>query len=356
MNYSFDIDIESPFEPGRSASPENFKGREEDINKILRYMNKAKKGRVQHFFLSGNKGMGKTSLAEFVKEYVEVNYGMIGIYLSNKGNNSLNSLISAIIQSFLNKIPRDSLIEKVKNLFSGIESIEIRGTRIKFNPSHEIILDIERDFPYYINQLISDLPNNNGVFLIIDDINGLTESKRFVDWYKRFADTIEVNKKDFNLPLYILFAAYPDKFDSLVFKEPSFGRIFHYDEIGSLSDEEVKEFFKDNFSSVNKKIDDWALDLLSYFSGGIPLIMQQIGDSIFWESEKPYIDDTDILNGILNALSELESKQVRNIINRIDSDDYQLKECKKNSKKIVLSIKKFIVKKIEILIKLFLKV
>ena len=100
---------------------------------------------------------------------------------------------------------------------------------------------------YYLNQIIKDLPANNGVFLIIDDINGLSESKKFVDWYKRFADTIEVNRGDFNLPLYVLFAAYPDKFDSLVYEEPSFGRIFHYDEIDRLSDLEVKEFFKDTF-------------------------------------------------------------------------------------------------------------
>lgn len=190
MNYDFDIDMENPFEPGRSVSPDKFKGREENIKKILRNMNKARKGSVQHYFLTGNKGMGKTSLAEFVKEYVEINYGMIGIYVSNKGNNSLNSLISSIIQAFLNKIPRDSLKDKVNNLFASIESIEIRGTRVNFKSSKSLILDIEKDFPYYLNQLIKDLPSNNGIFLVIDDINGLSESKKFVDWYKAFADTI----------------------------------------------------------------------------------------------------------------------------------------------------------------------
>lgn len=291
MNYDFDIDMENPFEPGRSVSPDKFKGREENIKKILRNMNKARKGSVQHYFLTGNKGMGKTSLAEFVKEYVEINYGMIGIYVSNKGNNSLNSLISSIIQAFLNKIPRDSLKDKVKNLFASIESIEIRGTRVNFKPSKSLILDIEKDFPYYLNQLIKDLPSNNGIFLVIDDINGLSESKKFVDWYKVFADTIEVNRNDFNLPLYILFAAYPDKFDSLVFEEPSFGRIFHYDEIDRLSDLEVKEFFRDTFATVNKEISENSLELLSYFSGGIPLIMQEIGYSIYCLSKEKIIKD-----------------------------------------------------------------
>lgn len=323
MNYNYDIDMENPFEPGKSVSPDRFKGREKNIKKILRDMGKVQKGNVQHFFLTGNKGMGKTSLAEFVKEYVEINYGMIGIYVSNKGNNSLNSLITAIIQAFLNKIPRNVLFEKIKTLFSSIESVEIIGNRVSFKPSKSLIVDIEKDFPYYLNQIIKDLPTNNGVFLIIDDINGLSESKKFVDWYKLFADTIEVNRGDFNLPLYVLFAAYPDKFDSLVYEEPSFGRIFHYDEIDRLSDLEVKEFFKDTFSSVNKQINDNSLELLSYFSGGIPLIMQEIGYSIYWLSEKTTIDEEDVLNGIMEAIGELESKQIRNIVNQISSDDFE---------------------------------
>ena len=161
MNYDFDIDMENPFEPGRSVSPDKFKGREENIKKILRNMNKARKGSVQHYFLTGNKGMGKTSLTEFVKEYVEINYGMIGIYVSNKGNVSFNSLISSIIQAFLNKIPRDSLKDKVKNLFASIESIEIKATKLDFKPDKNLIWDIERNFPYYLNELIDDLPPNN---------------------------------------------------------------------------------------------------------------------------------------------------------------------------------------------------
>ena len=86
---------------------------------------------------------------------------------------------------------------------------------------------------------------------------------------------------------------------------------------------EVKEFFKDTFSTINKQINDNSLELLSYFSGGIPLIMQEIGYSIYWLSEKTTIDEEDVLNGIMEAIGELESKQIRNIVNQISSDDFE---------------------------------
>ena len=80
------------------------------------------------------------------------------------------------------------------------------------------------------------------IFLVIDDINSLSQQEEFVNWCKRFVDTIEVDNS-FDLPLYILFAGYPEKFDNLVLQVLSFGRIFHYEEISSLENSDVREFF-----------------------------------------------------------------------------------------------------------------
>ncbi len=43
VKFEFDIDRESPFQPGKPVTPDNFKGRHSSIRKILRYVNKAKK-------------------------------------------------------------------------------------------------------------------------------------------------------------------------------------------------------------------------------------------------------------------------------------------------------------------------
>lgn len=321
VKFEFDIDRESPFQPGKPVTPDNFKGRHSSIRKILRYVNKAKKGDTQHFFLTGERGMGKTSLAEFVKNYVETEYNMIGIYISNKGNNSLDSLIVNIFEGLINKIPRNSLKDKIKNLFGEIESIEFKGTKVIFKPDEEIVEDLIKNFAYKLRDIFNDLPKNEGIFLIIDDINGLSESNEFVDWYKSFVDSIEVNQ--FNLPLYVLFAGYPEKFDNLVRLEPSFGRIFNHEKIQSLNDHDVKEFFIDSFDSVNMKLEEEALDTITSFVMGLPLMMQQIGDSVFWAADNNLINKDIAYYGVIDASKEIGNKQIRPILNQIKSEYYE---------------------------------
>lgn len=92
MNFELSIDRESPFQPGKLVSPYYFKGRYSSIQKILRYYNNACDMNVQHFFLTGKKGIGKTSLAEFVKQYLEDNKNALGIYVSNNVRSPLKLL------------------------------------------------------------------------------------------------------------------------------------------------------------------------------------------------------------------------------------------------------------------------
>ena len=66
-----DFDRESPFQPEHPVAPDRFMGRRDTINKILRYVNTALKGETQHFFLTGKKRMGKTSVADFVSEFLD---------------------------------------------------------------------------------------------------------------------------------------------------------------------------------------------------------------------------------------------------------------------------------------------
>lgn len=126
---------ESPFEPSNPVSPDNFKGRIDTIKKILRYSSKASNGSVQHFFLTVKRGMGKTSLANYVKNFLENNYDMIGVYVSNKGNHSLESLVNSIIEALINEIPKNSLKDKIKDLIGQIDSIEVNNTKVTFKPT-----------------------------------------------------------------------------------------------------------------------------------------------------------------------------------------------------------------------------
>ena len=125
------------------------------------------------------------------------------------------------------------------------------------------------------------------------------------------------------MPVYFLLAGYPEKFEALVVHEESFGSIFHFDSIDCLSDDEVIEFFKDTFKQVGIEISDKAMNLMVTFSSGLPLMMQQIGDSIFWICENNYINEDDALTGIIDAANVIGSKQIRPVLNQIRSENYE---------------------------------
>ncbi len=315
------LDKETYFEVRQPVSPENFKGRVSSVNKILRYTNLATSSKTQHFFLTGDMGIGKTSLAKFTMKCAEEKFGMTGIYVSVKGINTLNELVDAIINEILEKIPTNDVKELVKEIFGNIESLDFKVVKFKFKTTADDSDNIIKNFPYYMQNLINKLNKENGIFLVIDDINGLTESKRFVDWYKNFADSIAV-KDNLNLKLYILFASYPLKLEEFVLKEPSFGRIFNQEDLLPFSDDEVKDFFKDTFEKGYIKCSDEALNIFTKFSNGLPLIMQQIGDSTFWLNDKDEITGDIALKGVMEAINEIGKKEMRSVLNLISKLNY----------------------------------
>ena len=240
----FDLDRESPFQPGIPVSPDRFQGRQETIIKILRNVNSALKGETQHFFLTGKRRMGKTSIVEFVKDFLDFKKNMIGVYVSNKNNNSIETLTKSIIEALINELPPQSRVEKIKEWFGNhIESIEVKGSKIKFKVDNELSRSFKEYFQDYLSEIYDEFPKEKqGILIIIDDINGLSDSKEFPHWYKRLADTLVVSNH-YHLPVYFLLAGYPEKFNALVVNEESFGSIFHFDFIDCLEDEEVIEFF-----------------------------------------------------------------------------------------------------------------
>lgn len=321
----FDLDRESPFQPGIPVSPDRFCGRQETIKKILRYVNPAIKGETQHFFLTGNRRMGKTSVTDFVKDFVDYKKGMIGVYVSNKGNNSIEILTKEIIEGLINEMPPESRVKKIKKWFGKhVQSIEIKGTKVNFKVDTELSRNFKNYFQDYILEIYSEFPESrkNGILIIIDDINGLSKSREFADWYKKLADTLAVSNH-YDLPVYFLLAGYPERFNALVVHEESFGSIFHFDFIDCLTDYDVTDFFKDTFSQVGMEISSEALEIMVAFSSGLPLMMQQIGESVFWTSEDNFISKKDATAGVINAAYEIGSKQIKPILDQIKSDKYE---------------------------------
>lgn len=314
---------ESPFEPGHHVSPDNFKGREEDIVKIIRYMPKIiNKGIPEHFFVIGKRGMGKTSFVKFVGNKVEEEFQMLPIYLNNEGKDSIEDLIQLILETIFKELDKTKKGKKIiEKFFNSINEIKLPGIGISLEHKPEFVRDVKNNFANFLLNITNSLNDYNGLFLIIDDINGLSKTSDFPNWYKGLSETIDFSDK--KVPIAFTLVSYRENFNKLTDHNPSFSRIFHIIEIDHLDDEDIKTFFKENFEKYEISFEDEkSLQEMVFYSWGMPLAMQQIGEETFWNVKSNIITEEIVLNGILNAAIEIGKKQISLILDLIENDEY----------------------------------
>jgi len=59
----------SPFTPGSPVPLELFVGRSKRIQEVVRYIRQTLSGRQENIFLSGDRGIGKSSFASFIRTF-----------------------------------------------------------------------------------------------------------------------------------------------------------------------------------------------------------------------------------------------------------------------------------------------
>ena len=313
---------ESLFQPGQPVSPDRFKGREDIIKEIIKYFPSVISGNPQHFFITGKRGIGKTSLANFISDLASKNYSMITAHIMNDGVHNIDELVTQIIERILNSIKSEKWSERIFDLLrDNIESVGIGGVNIKFKPSNIELENIRDNFAFYLCDLVNQFKDKDGLFIIIDDINGLSDTPEFTNWYKSFADIMATSID--KAPIGIMLTAYPEKFNKLYEHNQSITRIFHIHELLGLSNNEIKNFYRDIFSINNIGIDNIALNNMTKYSSGMPTMMQEIGDSTFWMDTDNHIDYNDSMNGIIDAGQRIGLKYLQPLIDKkIRSENY----------------------------------
>ena len=181
----------------------------------------------------------------------------------------------------LKKAKKESISLRFKELIKdNVTKVGTWGTEIRINNNSTLLVDIKRNFIYTIQELFNDIENKSALLIIIDDINGLSDDETFPNWYKSMVDTIAV-KDDISIPIAFISTGYSKKFGRLHRFNQSFSRIFQREELEILKDDEVSDFYKEMFNRVNIVIEEDALNLMVQYTNGLPLLMQQIGFSLF---------------------------------------------------------------------------
>ena len=116
----------NPFTPHQPIDPEYFGGRIEEVQKIGSALNQTRHGKTQHILLTGERGIGKTSLALYAQylgtqpnEILKTDFRFAASYYTVERNQTLADICRGLTSKLLDGIDRSlaaRCMEKLKQL------------------------------------------------------------------------------------------------------------------------------------------------------------------------------------------------------------------------------------------------
>ncbi len=333
----------SPFYPGQPVPVDFFIGRINEIQRILRAIKQVELGKPQAVFLTGEYGIGKSSLAGFLRFYAERNNHILGIHVLLGGAETLDDVAEKTVEAVIKQqIYEESRSDKVRNFLSRyIGQQSLFGLSINFEALKADAPNLSHGYLPFLRDLLDRLKNDNikGIMLILDEINGITQNKQFSHFIKGLVDENALSKNP--LPLMLMLCGVEDRREDMIKHHQPIERIFDVIEIKPMDQAEMKEFFNKAFNSVNMQVAEEALSSLCRYSAGFPKLMHIIGDNIFWVNQDSLVDEDDAIRGILSAAEEIGKKFVdQQVLNALRSNDYRSILAKLAKENFDLSFKK----------------
>jgi len=236
----------SPFTPGKPAEAEFFTGRKKQIEELLAMVRTAKKQGLQVGWISGERGMGKNSLASIAGHLAERDEKAIVAHVHLGGAKELRELARKTHLQLL----KDNQIQKWgKALWDkfgkDIKQAGIFGIKWELSETADTLPMREGAFPDALRHIVETAGGDREVLLLIfDGINGLANNPKFSHWLKNMVDG-EVTSGKNNNPVCLIFAGLQEHLQKMVKENPSVARVFQpLINIDSQTPEEGRAFSK----------------------------------------------------------------------------------------------------------------
>lgn len=293
---------ESPFTPGRPVQPEYFVARINEIERLDRAIRQTISGRNENIFITGPRGIGKSSLAGFIRFLAEKEYSLIGSHCFLGGVKSLEDMMGVIFQKLLQDCTDKSIFEKIKQLFGNyVKAVTFFGVEVEFTKDKNELRTLVNNFLPVMRKIYEQAKESGrkGLIIILDDLNGITDVPEFSPFLKSFVDDLATSGKP--LPIFLILVGLPERRAELVKHQPSVARIFDVVDLPLMNESESQEFFVKLFNKQNITVTDNALPLMVTMSGGFPMLMHQVGDCVFRQDTDNNISEKDAKLGIIEA-------------------------------------------------------
>lgn len=318
----------SPFYPGQPVPVDFFVGRSAEIERIMvRGAAQVAAGKPVAIFTQGEYGIGKSSVAGYVQAAAEKEYSLHPIYVSLGGCKDLDDLATRVLVSTIRSRAfdpkRGARIKDWLGKYIGDQSLfglNLNLSALRTDAPGLSSAPSMLDFLTEAKRRLVDT-GVKGIFLVLDEINGISANPDFANFVKGMVDTNALSKEP--LPLLLMLCGVEEKRREMIKKHPPVDRIFDVVEIGALTDKEMADFFERSFNDVNMTVSKDAMVVLTHYSAGFPKIMHIVGDAAYWLAEDAVIGEDDAFKAVLDAADDVGRKYVdQQVFKALHSDSY----------------------------------
>ena len=259
----------SPFTPNQPVNTDFFTGRKNQIDELLSTVRRAAKGTLQIGWISGERGIGKSSLASFVSFLAERDEKALTAHVHLGGVHELKDMVRETHLSLLKDNQSKSWGQGLLKVFGDkVKKIGLFGVELQLDMSNEELAATANNFAASLGQIVKKAGNERKVlFLILDDINGLADNPRFADWLKSMVDSMATSGTA--VPVCLIFVGLEERLDAMMKNNPSVGRIFRpMIHIRPWKRSENEGFFKQLLVNAMLRYRNTPCNYLPNFPGG----------------------------------------------------------------------------------------
>ena len=338
----------NPFEPFAPVNPGSFVGRLADLHRLKSALIQTSASKPVNFMITGERGIGKTSLLNYLKYAAEGRIQIEDAKLSfividtdvNEDTTPLG-LISKIQLGLENALGHhEAGRDFLKKAWSFLQRVEAGGIKIDSAKmaSDELLLD---QFAYSLAETTARICSDSegttlwntkadGVLILIDEADNGGKSLQLGSFFKLLGERLQ--RRGCARVMFGL-AGLPELRKVLHNSHPSSLRMFDEIALNRLEESEINAVVDICLEEANEKnpkptaITDDGRKSLVLLSEGYPHFIQQFGYSSFAADTDDLIDRNDVLKGAFGgkgALAQIGDNYYRNdFYNKIQKESYR---------------------------------
>ena len=282
-------EIESPFTPGRLADPRLFVGREAQIQQLLDAAKKARRGNFQIAYVSGERGIGKSSLVQIALHLAETQHNAVVAHAHLGGISDFAGLGRRAMEATVQDGETRPWGAKLLDLLSDrVERVNFLGMGISLKGEKREWEHIGQNLPAQMAALVEKVGDERApMILALDDINGFADKPEFAHWVKSAAE-IAAGRAG-KIPVFLIFVGLEERRRQMMKHNPSVARVFQPTLfVETWSEDETRDFFRHGFEAggIPSSVFKTVLPNCIRYSGGFPMLAQEIGHAVWVRARK----------------------------------------------------------------------